>query len=160
MTLDLPAILDLLPHRPPLLMLDRVTCLQPSRSVVAVKDLHHDDPWFSGHFPGRPVLPAVLLVEALAQAGAVLAACSPGAAAPQARALPALVGIENARVRRQVLPGQRLELHTVLDRAWGRFWKLSGRAVVDGEEVGRATILAGFLPEAEAAPGHAETSRA
>ncbi len=148
MELDLEAILRAVPHRPPILLLDHVSELEPSVRIVATKLLHADDPWFAGHFPGHPVFPAVLIVEALAQAGAVLAAHS--ADAGMAGHVPYLVNIEQARVRKPVYPEQRLVLRVSRGRVWGNFWRLTGEAHVAGELVASATLMAALVPRAPA----------
>ena len=114
--LDVEAIQRLLPHRPPFLLVDRVVVLEPGKRLVAWKSVTMNEPFFAGHFPGQPVMPGVLILEALAQAGALLAM----------RSLPAeqagtkvtyLMGIDGARFRRPVVPGDRLELEVRGDEA-------------------------------------------
>jgi 3-hydroxyacyl-[acyl-carrier-protein] dehydratase len=144
MKLDLQDILRALPHRPPMLLLDSVSLLEPPLRIEAAKALHAGDPWFAGHFPGHPIFPGVLVVEALAQAGAVLAAYSLPTGLHDH--VPYLVSIEQARVRRPVHPGQTLQLHVTRERAWGRFWSLRGEACVDGEAVASASLLAALVP--------------
>jgi 3-hydroxyacyl-[acyl-carrier-protein] dehydratase len=144
MKLGLQEILRALPHRPPMLLLDSVQWLEPSVRIVAQKALRHDDPWFAGHFPAYPVLPGVLIIEALAQAGAVLAAYSMGEGTEDQ--IPLLANVEQARLRKPVHPGQTLELHVRRERAWGRFWHLHGQAIVDGEVVATAALMAALMP--------------
>jgi 3-hydroxyacyl-[acyl-carrier-protein] dehydratase len=151
------AILAAIPHRPPLLLLDHVRSLEPPTRIVAVKNLHADDPWFAGHFPGHPVFPCVLIVEALAQAGAVLAAYS--GEADMSRQLPYLTNIDQARVRKPVYPGQQLELIVTRQRTWGAFWQLQGEARVDGEVVASARLTAALVSRpAPPASGEAAAS--
>lgn len=145
MKLGLQDILKAIPHRPPMLLLDSVPLLEPSVRIVAQKALRHDDPWFAGHFPGYPVFPGVLIIEAMAQAGAVLAAYSLDDA--MAQHIPVLVNVDQGRVRKPVQPGQTLELHVRRERAWGQFWHLQGRALVNGEEVATAGLLAALVPK-------------
>lgn len=149
-SLNLDDILRVLPHRPPMVLLDSVSLLEPPRHIEAARTLRPEDPWFAGHFPGHPVMPGVLIVEALAQAGAVLAAYS--VTADMAQHLPYLVSIDQARVRKPVLPGQTLQLSVRRERAWGRFWSLRGEARVAGELVASAVLLAALLPRSEPQP--------
>ena len=149
-TLSLDDILHALPHRPPMLLLDSVSLLEPPLRIEAARTLRPEDPWFAGHFPGHPVMPGVLIVEALAQAGAVLAAHS--VAADMDRHLPYLVSIDQVRLRRPVLPGHTLHLCVWRERAWGRFWSLRGEARVGGELVASASLMAALLPRPEPAP--------
>lgn len=134
----------LLPHRYPLLLVDRVVAFEDGARIVVRKNVTADEPFFVGHFPGRPVMPGVLICEALAQAGALLAARSRDGVAP-GRAL-TLSGLERARFRRPVLPGDQLELEVrVLGRAASR-WRLRGTARVGDAVVAEADFIAGDGP--------------
>jgi 3-hydroxyacyl-[acyl-carrier-protein] dehydratase len=132
-----PAPADLLAHRPPFLLVDEIVELEPGVSCTAVWRLTGDEPFFAGHFPGRPVLPGVLMVEALAQT-AGLAALSVG---DMAGKLPLFGGIDKARFRRQVVPGETLTLEATLGRMSARAGMGSGRAHVDGEVACQADLL-------------------
>lgn len=130
-------ILDLLPHRYPFLMVDRVEELVPGERIVATKDISADEPYFAGHFPGDPVMPGVLQVEALAQAAAVLAeATRPGLDAV------VLMGLDKVRFRRKVVPGDVLRLEVEVIQARSSTWKIRGVASVAGERAAEARILA------------------
>lgn len=139
--LDVPAIERVLPHRFPFLLIDRVVELSDDR-VVALKNVSMNEPYFVGHFPGRPIMPGVLQVEAMAQAGAVLALNL--LAEPGERPLVYFVGIDKVKFRRPVLPGDQLRLEVEPTRKGGRIWKMAGRAFVDGNLVSEAEFLATF----------------
>ena len=127
--MSLPAPIDVLPHRPPFLFVDRVTELIEGRSAVGWWKLTGDEWFFSGHFPGRPTLPGVLMCEAIAQVGAFAVLTS----AAHAAKLPLFGGIDGARFRRQVVPGEELQLVVELGRMSARAGKGTGRALVDGQ---------------------------
>jgi 3-hydroxyacyl-[acyl-carrier-protein] dehydratase len=133
----LPRPIDLLAHRPPFLFVDEIVALEPGVSCTATWHLTGDEPFFAGHFPGRPTLPGVLMVEALAQT-AGLAALSADAMAGK---LPLFGGIDKARFRRQVVPGDVLTLEATLGRMSARAGKGSGRAHVGGALACQADLL-------------------
>lgn len=119
---------EVLPHRPPFLFLDSVSELVDATSARGTWSLAGDEWFFPGHFPGRPTLPGVLMCEAIAQLGAYVVLSSPGLAGK----LPLFGGLDSARFRRQVVPGDTLTLEVTLGRMSSRAGKGSGRAVVDG----------------------------
>jgi beta-hydroxyacyl-[acyl carrier protein] dehydratase FabZ len=131
MSLDIRQIMEFLPHRYPFLLVDRVVNLVPNTSIVAYKNLSYNEAFFQGHFPGLPVMPGVLIIEALAQAGGlmVLAGLDPEMAK---KSIFLFSGIEGVRFRRPVNPGDRLDLHCELVRQKLRLWKMKGVAKVDG----------------------------
>ena len=137
--MDIAAIASLLPHRYPFLLVDRVVELAAGERIVALKNVTVNEPFFVGHFPQRPLMPGVLICEALVQAGGILARAS---VAPLDEALerPAdrlamLTGLDRARFRRQVSPGDQLRLEVAILRRRGTFWKMEGKARVDGKIV-------------------------
>lgn len=138
--LDVQGIQKLLPHRPPFLLVDRVIAFEPMKRLVGLKSVTMNEPFFAGHFPGSPVMPGVLILEALAQSAALLAMMS--LTAEDAGKLTFLMGIDNARFRRPVVPGDRLELHVEATKNKGAVWKETGRALVDGQVCAEADFMA------------------
>ena len=124
-----PAPIDVLPHRPPFLFVDRVSALETGKGATGHWKLKGDEWFFSGHFPGRPTLPGVLICEAIAQVGAYAVLTDPA----HATKLPLFGGIDSARFRKQVVPGDELELVVELGRMSARAGKGSGRALLNGE---------------------------
>jgi 3-hydroxyacyl-[acyl-carrier-protein] dehydratase len=139
--MDVNAIEAILPHRYPFLLVDRVLSMEPLKKLVAVKCVTVNEPFFTGHFPGHPVMPGVLILEALAQAAALLAMKSLTPAEGKNK-ITYLMGIDGARFRRPVVPGDRLELVVEITRAKGAVWKESAEARVDGELVAEAEFMA------------------
>jgi 3-hydroxyacyl-[acyl-carrier-protein] dehydratase len=128
---------EILPHRPPFLFLTELATVEPGESATGSWRLTGDEDFFAGHFPGRPTLPGVLMVEALAQLGAVAVLTDDRYAGK----LPLFGGIEKARFRRQVLPGEVLDLEVTLGRMSARAGKGTGRATVDGQLACQAELL-------------------
>ena len=124
-----PSPIDVLPHRPPFLFVDRVSALETGKGATGHWKLTGDEWFFSGHFPGRPTLPGVLICEAIAQVGAYAVLTDPA----HATKLPLFGGIDSARFRKQVVPGDELALVVELGRMSARAGKGSGRAVLNGE---------------------------
>ncbi|MCS6781475.1 MAG: 3-hydroxyacyl-ACP dehydratase FabZ [Geminicoccaceae bacterium] len=139
--LDVPAIEALLPHRHPFLLIDRVLALEPGRRILARKCVSFNEPFFPGHFPGHPVMPGVLVVEAMAQAGGLLSQLSLPGELARARRRFYLVRIDKARFSRMVVPGDCLELEVELRRNIRGMALYFGRALVQGEEAASAELL-------------------
>ena len=132
-------IFSRLPHRQPMLMVDRVEELHPPERLVAIKNVTINEDFFRGHFPGNPIMPGVLIVEAMAQACGLLVSYSLEAEAPAM--LPYLAGVERVKFRRPVVPGDRLMLDVSLMNRRGVFWKFRCLALVDGQRASEADIL-------------------
>src|SRR5438132_10534204 len=128
--LDASAIQQLLPHRYPFLLVDRIVELVPRERIVGIKQVSINEPFFQGHFPGTPVMPGVLVVEALAQVGAVLALRE---IEDRDRKLVLFTGIKEARFRRPVVPGDTLMLEVTALRVGSRIQRMHGEAKVDGQ---------------------------
>jgi 3-hydroxyacyl-[acyl-carrier-protein] dehydratase len=141
--LDRDAIEEILPHRPPFLLIDEVLELEPGKRVVACREVRPDDWWFPGHFPGRPVMPGVLTVEAIAQAGAVAVLADEA----NRGKLPFFAGIDDCKFKRVVEPGDVLTLECEFVRVRGPVAKGEGLARV-GDEVAAQATLTVFVGEA------------
>jgi len=140
LTLDIHRILRLIPHRYPFLLIDRIVDVVPSTSATGIKNVTINEPHFQGHFPQRPVMPGVLIIEAMAQTAGALVMHSMGQEAEGK--LVYFMTIEGARFRRPVVPGDQLLLHVVKERSRGNVWKFNGEAKVDGTLVAEATYSA------------------
>jgi 3-hydroxyacyl-[acyl-carrier-protein] dehydratase len=138
--MDQAEIQKLLPHRYPFLLVDRVLEVVPGQRLVAYKNVSVNEPFFNGHFPGQPVMPGVLVLEALAQAFAILAYKS--AEMDPNKLLTYLMAIDKAKFRKPVVPGDRLTLEIEVLRHKGAVWKSQGVALVDGVKVAQAEYLA------------------
>ena len=138
-TIDISGILERLPHRFPFLMVDRVLDVVPGKSIVAIKNVSINEAHFQGHFPGHPVMPGVLILEALAQAGGLLAYES--VAADERISILYLVGIEESRFKQIVRPGDQLTLRVELDKHRRNLWRFIAVAEVDGKPVAEAQIM-------------------
>lgn len=140
LTIEIERIMQMIPHRYPFLMIDRVVEVVPDATAIGIKNVSINEPFFQGHFPQRPVMPGVLIIEAMAQTAAVLVVHTLGSAAEGK--LVYFMTIENARFRRPVLPGDQLRIHVSKERSRGNVWKFSGEAKVNGMLVAEATYAA------------------
>jgi 3-hydroxyacyl-[acyl-carrier-protein] dehydratase len=141
---DILEIQRLLPHRFPFLMVDRVVEIVPEQSIKAYKNTSANEQFFEGHFPGHPVMPGVLVVEALAQAAAILGFKSVGLS-DQSQVI-YLIGLDAVRFRRPVVPGDRLDLEVSIVKRKGKIWKMRGEAKVDGALACEAELMATLAP--------------
>ena len=132
-------IQGLLPHRYPFLLVDRVKELEPGKRIVALKNVTINEPFFQGHFPGRPIMPGVLIVEAMAQAGGVLVFKT---GEWSGNPVVFMTGIDEAKFRRPVVPGDQLRFEIEVLKKRPPFWKMQGKAFVDNEMVCEAVVTA------------------
>ncbi|HVL56229.1 MAG TPA: 3-hydroxyacyl-ACP dehydratase FabZ [Burkholderiaceae bacterium] len=156
--IDIRRILEYLPHRYPFLLIDRVLELEPNRRIVALKNVTINEPYFVGHFPHVPVMPGVLIIEAMAQAAGVLSFASMGRTA-DTRSVYYFVGIDGARFKRPVSPGDQLRLEVDLLRTARSISKFAGRASVDGASVAEAELMCTLRELAPAPAGPAPHAR-
>ncbi|MDA8093758.1 MAG: 3-hydroxyacyl-ACP dehydratase FabZ [Betaproteobacteria bacterium] len=133
-------ILNYLPHRYPFLLVDRVLSCEPGKNIVAVKNVSINEPFFAGHFPHFPVMPGVLIIEALAQAAAILSFKTTNSR-PDDKSVYYFAGIDNARFKKPVFAGDQLVLHVEIVRTMKGIWKYSGQARVSEETVAEAEML-------------------
>jgi 3-hydroxyacyl-[acyl-carrier-protein] dehydratase len=136
---DVEKIMELLPHRYPFLLVDRVVEVEPGVSLSAIKNVTINEPFFQGHFPGKPIMPGVLILEAMAQATGLLAFS--GLIDPSDSKLYILVGIDKARFRGQVLPGDQLKLQVILKRNMRGIGMFDCKALVNDEVVAEAQMM-------------------
>lgn len=144
--LSIEDIMERLPHRYPFLLIDRVLDFEIEKSIRAIKNVTFNEPQFMGHFPSHPVMPGVLIVEAMAQAGGMLAFQSTDGG----EYLVYFTGIDGVRFRKPVRPGDQLIFEMTCLRHRGHMWKLKGEAFVDGELVCEGTLMAVLVPKEDA----------
>lgn len=138
-SLDIEAIKDMIPHRHPFLLIDEVVDLIPDVEATGIKNVNADEPYFEGHFPGHPIMPGVLIIEAMAQTSAVLVVRTMG---KQPGSVVYFMAVDQARFRKPVFPGDRLHLQVVKQRQRGQVWKFQGVARVGEDIVAEATFTA------------------
>ena len=138
--MDIHEVLNHLPHRYPFLLIDRVLDYEPGKSLIAIKNVTHNEPHFPGHFPNRPIMPGVLILEAMAQATGILAFKTTDRI-PDDNSLYYFVGIDNARFKQPVEPGDQLRLEVEFVKQMRGIWKFKGQALVDGKIVCSADLM-------------------
>ena len=143
--IDVHRIMEMIPHRFPFLMIDRVVDIVPGAKATGVKNVTINEPYFAGHFPERPVMPGVLIIEAMAQTAAVFVVHTLGAESEGK--LVYFMSVDRARFRKPVEPGDQLRVEVSKQRSRGNVWKFSGKATVDGKLVAEATYAAMIMNE-------------
>ncbi len=138
--IDINRIMEMIPHRYPILLLDRIVELEKDTRAVGLKNVTFNEPHFMGHFPQRPIMPGVLIIEAMAQTSAVLVVETLGN--DSEGKLVYFMSIEEAKFRKPVIPGDQLELHVTKERNRGNVWKFKAEGKVDGQKVAEATFSA------------------
>lgn len=139
-SMDIHEILEHLPHRYPFVLVDRVVSLELGKEIVAIKNVSVNEPYFPGHFPYHPVMPGVLIVEAMAQAAAILSFKTMDTK-PSDDSVYYFAGIDSARFKKPVSPGDQIVLNVKIDRILKGIWKYSGTASVDGSVVAEAQMM-------------------
>ena len=138
-TIEINEIMAMIPHRYPFLFIDKVTEIVPDCTAIGIKNVSMNEPFFQGHFPGHPIMPGVLIIEAMAQTSAILVIETTG---KRNGAVVYFMTIEQARFRQPVFPGDQLKLHVEKKRSRGNVWKFSGRATVEGKLMAEAVYSA------------------
>ena len=149
MTFSIQEILDLLPHRYPFLLIDRIVEFEPAKRLVAIKNVTINEPFFQGHFPGHPIMPGVLVIEAMAQAGAIIMMSE---IPDREKKLAVFTGIERAKFRRPVVPGDQLRIEVEVLTFKSRLGRMEARALVDGKLACQAILTCQIVPKHGAAP--------
>ena len=139
--LDVKQIMEILPHRYPFLLVDRITALERGKSITGIKNVTFNEPFFQGHFPGEPVMPGVLILEAMAQVGGILACLSD---TEMIGRLVYFVGVDKARFRRVIRPGDQLVMQLTLIKQKGKLSKMEAKAFVDEQLATEAELMASF----------------
>ena len=139
-SMDIHEILNHLPHRYPFMLVDRVISLEVGKEIIAVKNVSMNEPFFPGHFPYHPVMPGVLIIEAMAQAAAILSFKTMGTM-PSDDSVYYFAGIDNARFKKPVSPGDQIILKVKIDRVLRGIWKYVGKALVDDNVVAEAEMM-------------------
>lgn len=140
---DISRVMEMIPHRYPMLLVDRVIDMRRDLSAVGIKNVTINEPYFQGHFPTRPVMPGVMIIESMAQTAAVLVVHTLG---PESEGkLVYFMTVDDARFRRPVVPGDRMHIHVTRERRRGNVWKFSAKVMVDDQLAAEASFAAMIL---------------
>lgn len=150
--MDIHEVLEYLPHRYPFLLVDRVISCEPGKNIIALKNVTINEPFFGGHFPHHPVMPGVLIIEALAQAAAILTFKTAGGKADE-KSVYYFVGIDKARFKKPVTAGDILRLNVTLERTVRSIWKFKAEALVEDAVVAEAELMCTVRALADEPPG-------
>jgi 3-hydroxyacyl-[acyl-carrier-protein] dehydratase len=154
MTFTIQEIMDFLPHRYPFLLIDRVLEFEPQKRIVAIKNVTMNEPFFQGHFPGYPIMPGVLVVEAMAQAGALIMLSE---IADRGSKLAVFTGIEKAKFRRPITPGDQIRFEVEVLSFRSRAGRIQGRATVEGKLACEATLTCAVVTREREERAHGDT---
>jgi 3-hydroxyacyl-[acyl-carrier-protein] dehydratase len=157
MTFDIQEILEFLPHRYPFLLLDRVIEFEPTKRLVAIKNVTINEPFFQGHFPGYPIMPGVLVVEAMAQAGGIIMMAE---MTDRHEKLVVFTGIEKAKFRRPVTPGDQLRIEVEVLSFRARYGRIQAVAMVDGKKACEATLTCSVVTREREQRAHGKPDNA
>ncbi|HUL36463.1 MAG TPA: 3-hydroxyacyl-ACP dehydratase FabZ [Thermodesulfobacteriota bacterium] len=138
--IEIKEIMNILPHGYPFLLVDRIIEVEPGKRIVGIKNVTYNEPFFPGHFPGRPIMPGVLIIEAMAQTAGILVFSS--LPQEQFKTPVYFLGIDNVRFRKPVVPGDQLRLELEITKHRQSIWGFKGKALVDGNLVAEAELLA------------------
>lgn len=144
--IDVNGIMERIPHRYPFLMIDRVIDVVEAESCTGIKNVSVNEPFFQGHFPGHPIMPGVLIVEAMAQTAATLVVDSIDGMDAKSHVV-YFMSVEDARFRKPVVPGDQIHIKVKKDRQRGHVWKFAGKAYVDDKVVAEASFTAMLVPD-------------
>jgi 3-hydroxyacyl-[acyl-carrier-protein] dehydratase len=157
MTFTIQEIMDFLPHRYPFLLIDRVLEFEPQKRIVAIKNVTMNEPFFQGHFPGYPIMPGVLIVEAMAQAGALIMLSE---IADRNTKLAVFTGIEKAKFRRPITPGDQVRIEVDVLAFRSRAGRIQGRATVEGKLACEATLTCAVVTKEREQRAHGDAPSA
>jgi 3-hydroxyacyl-[acyl-carrier-protein] dehydratase len=138
--IEIKEIMTILPHAYPFLLVDRIIEIEPGKRIVGIKNVTYNEPFFPGHFPGRPIMPGVLIVEAMAQTSGLLVFSS--MSEEERKTLVYFLGMDNVKFRKPVIPGDQLRLESEITKHRQSIWGFKGKALVDGKLVAEADLLA------------------